>query len=97
MLVSLLASFFAVSTVNAQVNERGDSVIVIKGQVSDYYITVSPEHFLEGTITGPDGKPLEGATVMFTASPVHYTTDATAIIRYKQAATIMSYSCIIRG
>ena len=31
MLVSLLASFFAVSTVNAQVNERGDSVIVIKG------------------------------------------------------------------
>ena len=30
MLVSLLASFFAVSTVNAQVNERGDSVIVIK-------------------------------------------------------------------
>ena len=34
MLVSLLASFFAVSTVNAQVNERGDSVIVIKGQVS---------------------------------------------------------------
>ena len=58
MLVSLLASFFAVSTVNAQVNERGDSVIVIKGQVSDYYITVSPEHFLEGTVTGPDGKPL---------------------------------------
>ena len=48
-----------------------------QGQVSDYYITVSPEHFLEGTITGPDGKPLEGATVMFTASPVHYTTDAT--------------------
>ena len=77
MLVSLLASFFAVSTVNAQVNERGDSVIVIKGQVSDYYITVSQKHFLEGTITGPDGKPLEGATVMFTASPVHYTTDAT--------------------
>ena len=77
MLVSLLASFFAVSTVNAQVNERGDSVIVIKGQVSDYYLPVSPEHFLEGTITGPDGKPLEGATVMFTASPVHYTTDAT--------------------
>ena len=37
MLVSLLASFFAVSTVNAQVNERGDSVIVIKGQVSLYY------------------------------------------------------------
>ena len=32
MLVSLLASFFAVSTVNAQVNERGDSVIVIKGR-----------------------------------------------------------------
>ena len=87
MLVSLLASFFAVSTVNAQVNERGDSVIVIKGQVSDYYITVSQKHFLEGTITGPDGK----------LSRFIITTLRTAIIRYKQAATIMSYSCIIRG
>ena len=97
MLVSLLASFFAVSTVNAQVNERGDSVIVIKGQVSDYYITVSPEHFLEGTITGPDGKPLEGATVMFTLARFIIPPMRQAIIRYKQAATIMSYSCIIRG
>ncbi len=63
------ASFFAVSTVNAQVNERGDSVIVIKGQVSDYYITVSQKHFRRYDYR-PDGKPLEGATVMFTASPV---------------------------
>ena len=84
MLVSLLASFFAVSTVNAQVNERGDSVIVIKGQVSDYYITVSQKHFLEGTITGPDGKPLEGATVMFTLARFIIPPMRQAIIRYSK-------------
>lgn len=97
ILISLLFSIFVIPPTAAQVNERGDSVIVIKGQVSDYYITVSQKHFLEGTITGPDGKPLEGATVMFTASPVHLPPMRQAIIRYKQAATIMSYSCIIRG
>ncbi|MDR1556916.1 MAG: family 43 glycosylhydrolase [Tannerellaceae bacterium] len=51
-----------------------DSVVVVKGQISDYYITVSKEHIVEGTITSPEGQPLEGATVMFTASPVHCTT-----------------------
>ncbi|WP_280748087.1 family 43 glycosylhydrolase [Parabacteroides sp. PF5-9] len=61
----------------------GDSIIVVKGQVSDYYITISKERIIEGTVTGPDGKPLEGATVMFTASPVHYNTDADGYFRVK--------------
>lgn len=73
----LFAALPVVPEAYAQVNGRGDSVIVIKGQVSDYYITLSKEHILEGTITGPDGRPLEGATVMFKASPAHATTDAT--------------------
>lgn len=78
-----LVSLLTVSSAYAQVNERGDSVVVVKGQVSDYYITISKEHILEGIVTGPDGKPLEGATVMFPASPVHYTTDATGYYKVK--------------
>lgn len=79
----LVAALFASMPAGAQVNERGDSVVVIKGQVSDYYITVSKERFLEGVITGPDGKALEGATVMFTASPVHHTTGADGTYKVK--------------
>ena len=66
-------------------NSDGDSVIVVKGQVSDYYITISKERVLEGVITGPDGAPIEGATVMFTASPVHDHTDAEG--RYRVRAS----------
>jgi len=66
----------------AQNNDK-DSVIVVKGQVSDYYITISKERILEGIISGPDGKPLDGATVMFTASPVHYTTGPDGHYRIK--------------
>ena len=73
----LLASFLAVSTVNAQVNEAGRFRDRDQGAGKRLLYYRIPKHFLEGTITGPDGKPLEGATVMFTASPVHYTTDAT--------------------
>lgn len=67
----------------AQRNNDGDSVIVVKGQVSDYYITVTKERILEGVVTGPDGKPLQGATVMFKASPVHCNTDAGGRYRLK--------------
>ncbi|HSO86337.1 MAG TPA: family 43 glycosylhydrolase [Draconibacterium sp.] len=61
--------------------EREDSVIVVKGQVSDYTITVRNKKFREGQITGPDGKPLEGATVMFQYSPVHHNTDEKGIYK----------------
>ena len=65
----------------ARPQEPEDSVIVVKGQVSDYYITVKKKKFRSGLITGPDGKPLEGATVMFQYSPVHDNTDKEGMYR----------------
>lgn len=53
----------------------GDSVIVVKGQVSDYFITVNKLRTIHGTVCDEQGNPLEGATVMFFASPAHCTTD----------------------
>ncbi len=72
LLVLIAISFFYPFRVRAQ---EQDSVIVVKGQVSEYYITVKKKKFRSGQITGPDGKPLEGATVMFQYSPVHDNTD----------------------
>lgn len=42
-----------------------DSVKVVKGQVSDYYIPVVNEYELTGIVTDEHDQPLEGATVMF--------------------------------
>lgn len=67
------------STTTAQ--EPEDSVIVVKGQVSDYYITIKKKNHRVGQITGPDGKPLVGATVMFQYSPVHDNTDENGMFR----------------
>lgn len=53
-----------------------DSVRVVKGQVSDYYIPVSDVRVVRGTVRDTAGKPLEGATVMWKASPAHCNTDA---------------------
>lgn len=53
-----------------------NEVKVVKGQISDYYIPVVKEHIIRGTVYNPEGKPLEGATVMFFASPIHCNTDA---------------------
>jgi len=61
--------------------EPEDSVIVVKGQVSDYTITLKKKKFRSGQITGPDGKPLEGATVMYQYSPVHDNTDNKGMYR----------------
>lgn len=52
-----------------------DSVIVVKGQVSDYYITITKERVVKGTVQDRNGNPLEGATVMLKSSPVHCNTD----------------------
>lgn len=82
VLAICFASFLCLPTL-AQEKEKKDSVIVVKGQVSDYYITVSEPHILEGIVTGPDGVPLEGATVMFAASPIHCNTDAAGHYRIK--------------
>lgn len=62
---------------------EADSVRVVKGQVSDYYIPVSRSRIVEGTVADADGKPLEGATVMWFASPIHAQTDANGRFRIK--------------
>ncbi len=54
----------------------GDSIKVVKGQISDYYIPVSKTRIVEGVVKDEEGKPLQGATVMFFASPLHCNTDA---------------------
>lgn len=52
-----------------------DSIRVVKGQVSNYYIPVNNEYTIEGTVRDENGKPLKNATVMFFSSPVHCNTD----------------------
>ena len=53
-----------------------DSVKVVKGQVSDYYIPVVTNYDVTGVVTDQQGIPLEGATVMWLYSPAHCNTDA---------------------
>ena len=53
-----------------------DTVKVVKGQVSDYYIPVVTNYDVTGTVTDELGLPLEGATVMCLYSPAHSNTDA---------------------
>lgn len=64
---------FVTLVANATLNPN-DSVKVVKGQVSDYYITVAHERTLKGHVLDKNHRPLEGATVMFFASPMHSTT-----------------------
>ena len=51
-----------------------DSIKVVKGQVSDYYITVTQDRIVKGHVLDTNRQPLTGATVMFFASPMHNTT-----------------------
>ena len=51
-----------------------DSIKVVKGQVSDYYITVTQNRIVKGHVLDTNRQPLAGATVMFFASPMHNTT-----------------------
>lgn len=53
-----------------------DEIKVVKGQISDYYIPVVKEHIIRGKVMDASGQPLEGATVMFFASPIHCNTAA---------------------
>ncbi len=57
-------------------NASNDSIKVVKGQVSDYYIPVVTNYNVTGMVTDELGQPLEGATVMWLYSPAHSTTDA---------------------
>jgi len=68
-----------VFTLTSHAQEPEDSVIVVKGQVSDYTISLKKKNYRTGQITGPDVKPLKGATVMFQYSPVHDNTDKNGV------------------
>ncbi|MDR2810895.1 MAG: family 43 glycosylhydrolase [Tannerellaceae bacterium] len=69
--LSLLFCLIAATGIVAQ---EQDSIIVVKGQVSDYYISVSKNTVLKGYVRDENGRSLEGATVMLEASPVHFHT-----------------------
>ena len=69
--LAAIAIFTALAT-----NASTDSVKVVKGQVSDYYIPVVTNYDVTGVVTDQQGHPLEGATVMWLYSPAHSNTDA---------------------
>lgn len=81
----LLSSGIAFSALAGNALPPDDSIKVVKGQVSDYYIPVVNQYEITGTVVDEQGNPLEGATVMFFSSPVHCNTDAEG--RYKLKAT----------
>jgi len=72
----LSVSLLALAAFGAASASKPDSVRVVKGQISDYYIPVVTLRTISGTVTDTDGKALDGATVMFLYSPVHCNTDA---------------------
>lgn len=81
----LLSSGIAFSALAGNALPPEDSIKVVKGQVSDYYIPVVNQYEITGMVVDEQGNPLEGATVMFFSSPVHCNTDAEG--RYKLKAT----------
>lgn len=68
----LLQTIFCSTVLSAALT---DSIVVVKGQISDYFIPVVETHNISGKVTDQNGNPLEGATVMFFASPIHDNTD----------------------
>ena len=66
-----------------------DSIRVVKGQVSDYYITVTKDRIVRGRVLDEARRPLEGATVMFFASPMHCTTAADGSFAIKGAEKVI--------
>ena len=81
----LLSSGIAFSALAGNALPREDSIKVVKGQVSDYYIPVVNQYEITGTVVDEQGNPLEGATVMFFSSPVHCNTNIEG--RYTLKAT----------
>ena len=75
LLVGFLASASPASAGRTDVGAPDDSIRVVKGQVSDYYIPVNTTYEVSGTVTDEQGKALQGATVMFFSSPMHCNTD----------------------
>ena len=81
----LLSSGIAFSALAGNALPPEDSIKVVKGQVSDYYIPVVNQYEITGTVVDEQGNPLEGATVMFFSSPVHCNTNIEG--RYTLKAT----------
>ncbi len=79
----LVTAIVAVIALSAAASS--DSVKVVKGQVSDYYIPVVQQYTVTGVVTDQEGHPLEGATVMWLYSPAHSNTDSQG--RYSLIAT----------
>ncbi|MDD6209536.1 MAG: discoidin domain-containing protein [Bacteroidales bacterium] len=72
-----------------------DSVIVVKGQISDYIITIPQTHTVKGHLYDSKGSPIKDGTVMFKASPVHCNTDNTGfyeVISGRQDTMLMIYA-----
>ena len=67
----------------AQEVTQTESVKVVKGQVSDYFIPVHNEYVISGRVLGSEGRPLTNATVMFFASPCHCNTDKNGYYQIK--------------
>ncbi len=71
-----LVIFALCCALSVSVSASTDSVKVVKGQVSDYYIPVVTNYEVTGRVTDELGRPLEGATVMWLYSPAHDNTDS---------------------
>ena len=86
----LVFSFFYCSQIDAK-----DSIIIVKGQISDYYITIPETHTVKGYVFDEEGIPIGDATVMFKASPIHCNTDSSGyyeITSGKQDTILMVYA-----
>jgi len=79
--LQLLLIAFLLCFLQTKAQEHEDSVVVVKGQVSDYFITIKKKKYRTGQITGPDGKALAGATVMYQYSPIHDNTNDKGMYR----------------
>lgn len=75
-LICLLGLGLPAMSSQAKSSHPDDSVRVVKGQVSDYYIPINTSYVISGKVTDEQGRPIEGATVMFFASPLHCNTNA---------------------
>ena len=74
-----------------------DSIKVVKGQVSDYYITVTQDRIVKGHVLDTNRQPLAGATVMFFASPMHNTTAHDGSLPSKERRTTCTCMSTIPG
>ncbi len=84
-ILSLLGYGLPAMSAQADSMAPDDSVKVVKGQVSDYYIPINTTYEVTGIVTDEQGTPLEGATVMFFSSPLHCNTNAKG--EYRLTAT----------